>query len=436
MIARDLLQNFYDSHLSNVEEIEVTAKASSATIAGCVGFDLNKLFYLASEKTDEHVGQYGEGFKAATACLLRRHPDAIVVALSGKNAVCVRLENRELGQSSVQPLVYDFYQSPTACKGSRLLIRKVTSDLTAEISQALTQFWYEGNPLCGELRAQSTDGKLAVYESTTKIGHLFYRGLKRGEMENLPLVLVCGKSYQQVERKISQDRDRKAFDEAILGTFYSVWANNFFKHDSHAIGAVLDAAKPLWKNGKSHPLLASIASKRPRVGSQISSRFGDSFFAACKATDPMKQLRVTSKEGEWEKAGKTRLPAYFSEFGVENAESFFDKQLKRAEKDAERRGRRSLSPSETAAKEVLEDAVQELAPEIWASFGDLRPTYSVAETEALLGQFKKGLPYRTSQVFLASSIFESDFATAIAVFLHEHTPVSYTHLTLPTICSV
>lgn len=132
---------------------------------------------------------------------------------------------------------------------------------------------------------------------------------------------------------------------------------------------------------------------------------------------------ATSKEGEWEKAGKTRLPAYFSEFGVENAESFFDKQLKRAEKDAERRGRRSLSPSETAAKEVLEDAVQELAPEIWASFGDLRPTYSVAETEALLGQFKKGLPYRTSQVFLASSIFESDFATAIAVFLHEHTHI-------------
>ena len=61
-------------------------------VTGKVGFDLNKLFYLASEKTEEHVGQYGEGFKAAIACLLRRHPDAVVVAQSAKAAVSVRLE--------------------------------------------------------------------------------------------------------------------------------------------------------------------------------------------------------------------------------------------------------------------------------------------------------------------------------------------------------
>ena len=423
MIARDLLQNFYDSHLSNIEGIKVTAKGSSATVTGCVSFDLNKLFYLASEKTDVHVGQYGEGFKAATACLLRRHPDAIVVAQSGKGAVCVRLEDRDLGDTSVQPLVYDFYESSKSFEGSRLLIKKVTSVLTTEISCALTQFWYEGNSLSGELLAQSNDQKLSVYESTTENGHLFYRGLKRGELNNLPLVLVCDKSYQQVERKISQDRDRKAFDEAVLGTFYSVWANNFFKHDNYAIGAVIDAARPLWENGGSHPLLASIASKRPRVGSIISERFGNEFFAAHKTADAIEQLRVTTKESEWKDAGRIRLPAYFSVFGVENAESFFEKQLKQAEQEAERRGRRSLSPAETTAKEVLEDAVQEFAPELWASFGDRRPVYSIAETEALLGQFKKALPYRTSQVFLATSVFESDFSTAISVFLHEHTHI-------------
>ncbi|GAA4464235.1 hypothetical protein GCM10023156_50550 [Novipirellula rosea] len=423
MIARDLLQNFYDSHLSNVQDISITAEGASATVVGKVSFDLNKLFYLASEKTEEHVGQYGEGFKAAIACLLRRHPEAIVVAQSGNGAVNVRLAERELGNSSVQPLVYDFYELPTECIGSKLIIQKVTSDLTAEISCALSQFWHDGNSLSGELLARSPDGKLSVFQSTNEKGHLFYRGLKRGEMSGLPLVLVCEKAYQQIERKTTQDRDRKAFDDVVLGTFYSVWANNFFKHDWRAIGVVLDAAKPLWQNGKSHALLSAIASKRPRVGTLISDRFADDYFAVCKSTDPMTQMRITAKEGEWKAAGRTALPAYFSAFGVENAEVFFQKQVKQAEKEAERNGRRSLSPTETASKQILDDAVQEFAPEIWESFGSRRPSYSVAETETLLGQFKKALPYRTSQVFLSASVFESDLASALATFLHEHTHI-------------
>ncbi|ELP32915.1 hypothetical protein [Rhodopirellula baltica] len=423
MIARDLLQNFYDAHLNSVQDISITVNGSSATVAGKIGFDLNKLFYLASEKTEKHVGQYGEGFKAAIACLLRRHPDAVVVARSGNAAVSVRLEDRELGHSTVQPLVYDFYESPVEYSGSELAIRKVTTDLTSEISTAISQFWHSENPLSGEILCRSSDGKLSVYRSTDEKGHLFYRGLKRGEMVGLPLVLVCDKPYRQIERKTAQDRDRKAFDDAVLGTLYSVWANNFFKHDSSAIGVVLDAAKPLWQDGKSHTLVSAIASKHPRVGTLISDRFKGDYFAVCKASDPMKQLRITAKEDEWRADGRVALPANFSTFGVENAESFFVEQLKRAEKKAERNGRRVLSPAETAAKEVLEHAVQEFAPEIWESFGNRRPNYSVAETEALLGQFKKALPYRTSQVFLAASVFEADFATAISVFLHEHTHI-------------
>ena len=423
MIARDLLQNFYDAHLSDIGQVKITAKGSSVTIVGKVTFDLNKLFYLASEKTEEHVGQYGEGFKAAIACLLRRHPDAIVVAQSGKSTVCVRLGERELGDSAIQPLVYDFFDSSSSFQGSKLIIKKVTTDLVGEIKNGLTQFWHDGNPLAGEQLVCSSDGKLSIYRSTNSRGHLFYRGLKRGEMSELPLVLVCKKTYQQIERKTAQDRDRKAFDDAVLGTFYSVWASNFFKNNGEAIGVAIDAGRPLWELGKSHRLLAAIASKYPRVGTLVSERFGKGYFAVCTASDPMEQLRISTKEGDWKSAGRVALPAYFSEFGVENADSFFEKQAKLAEKEAERKGRRSLSPAETAAKEVLDMAVQKFAPEIWNSFGNLRPNYSVAETEVLLGQFKKALPYRTSQVFLAASVFEADFATAIAVFLHEHTHI-------------
>jgi len=130
-----------------------------------------------------------------------------------------------------------------------------------------------------------------------------------------------------------------------------------------------------------------------------------------------------TKEDEWKAAGRIALPSYVTAFAAEDANPFFEKQLKQAEKEAERNGRRQLSPAQTAAKEILEDAVQEFAPEIWESFGSRRPNDSVAETETLLGQFQKALPCRTSQLFLAASVFESGFATAISVFLHEHSHI-------------
>lgn len=423
MIARDLLQNFYDAHLPNIGQVKVLTKGSSATIVGKVTFDLNKLFYLASEKTDEHVGQYGEGFKAAVACLLRRYPDAIVVAQSEQKLVRVRLGERELDGSSIQPLIYDFFESTPKFNGNRLLIKKVATDLVTEIKSGLNQFWHRQNPLAGDKIISSSDDKLSIYHATDNRGYLFYRGLKRGEMASLPLVLVCEKPYQQIERKIDQDRDRKAFDDAIVSIFYNVWANNFFKSNGNAIGVVIDACRPLWEQGKSHPLLAAIASKHPPIGTLISDRFDQEFFAVCKASNPMEQLRISTKEEEWKSEGRVALPSYFRVFGVENADSFFEKQIELAKKEAERKGRRLLSPAETAAKQVLDEAVQKLAPEIWNSFGNLRPNYSIAETEVLLGQFKKSLPYRSSQVFLAASIFEADFATAISVFLHEHTHI-------------
>ncbi|WP_436717761.1 hypothetical protein U8335_13840 [Roseiconus lacunae] len=420
MIARDLMQNFYDAHLDNIDNINVVAAGSNVTVSGTEGFDLNELFYLASEKTEKHVGQYGEGFKAAIACLLRRHPDAVVIASSGKESVSVRLSTETLGDSAIQPLVYDFFSTKRRIAGSQLVIQKVSTDLVSEIGSALSQFWHLDNPLVGELIAKSSDGKLSVFRSTSSNGHLFYRGLKRAEIPDLPLLLVCEKAYQQIERKIAHDRDRKAFDEAVVATLYSVWANNFFRHDQRAICAVIDAARPLWEQGKPHPLLAAIASKRPRFGTTLSGRFDERYFAVCKSSDREEQLRFSRKEDQWKQEGKVALPKYFSSFGVQTAQSFFEKQLKLAEEEAERRGRRSLSPAETKAKEVLEDAIQEFAPELWDSFGRRRPRYSIAETETLLGQFKKALPYRTSDVFLAASVFEADLADALAVFLHEH----------------
>ena len=35
--------------------------------------ELERLFHLGSEKGEDDIGKYGEGFKVATVCLLRDH---------------------------------------------------------------------------------------------------------------------------------------------------------------------------------------------------------------------------------------------------------------------------------------------------------------------------------------------------------------------------
>ena len=53
-------------------------------------FNLERLFYLGSEKGSDDVGQYGEGFKVAATCLLREHAVTPIVA-SGREVVCLRV---------------------------------------------------------------------------------------------------------------------------------------------------------------------------------------------------------------------------------------------------------------------------------------------------------------------------------------------------------
>src|SRR5580700_2624476 len=60
-IARDLLQNFFDANRKDLQAVEVALQDRDVRITGPAGFDLERLFYLGSEKTTDDVGQYGEG---------------------------------------------------------------------------------------------------------------------------------------------------------------------------------------------------------------------------------------------------------------------------------------------------------------------------------------------------------------------------------------
>ena len=72
-IARDILQNFRDSNLSEIEKVVVNTKNDRILVEGNNCFDLRKLFFVGSNKAGDEttVGEYGEGFKAAVVSMLK-----------------------------------------------------------------------------------------------------------------------------------------------------------------------------------------------------------------------------------------------------------------------------------------------------------------------------------------------------------------------------
>src|SRR5438132_1140411 len=59
LIARDLMQNFYDANHDCLTQVAVTVEGAEVTITAPTSYNLERLFYLGSEKGSDDVGQYG-----------------------------------------------------------------------------------------------------------------------------------------------------------------------------------------------------------------------------------------------------------------------------------------------------------------------------------------------------------------------------------------
>ena len=106
-IARDILQNFRDSNLSEIEKVVVNTKNDKILVEGNNCFDLRKLFFVGSNKAgdDTTIGEYGEGFKAAVVSMLKRGIQA-PVSVSGDTAVVIDVGDEVV--EDLRPLVYHF----------------------------------------------------------------------------------------------------------------------------------------------------------------------------------------------------------------------------------------------------------------------------------------------------------------------------------------
>jgi hypothetical protein len=420
-IARDLMQNFFDANRNCLDEVLVKRHGTDVAVMAPAPFNLERLFYLGSEKGADDVGQYGEGFKVAATCLLRDHA-VTPIAVSGRDVVCLRVADRAIADTQLYPVEYDFYRSDREVLGTILLLPGCSGKLTNALTQGLTHFFYDSNPLLGPKRWSDRTGAFSIYDATNNRGHVFYRKLKRGEIDGIPVVLVIDKEYQAIERKISKDRDRNAFGDEVMKLFYNHFARYGLKWEDTGQRVIVEAARSSWEKG--HPLLNEIAESRRynSVWPATMARevFGDRYYARSSRPSEAERLEIDRLERQWRDAGKIALATYFQKFGVVSAQDELRRIREKAVEEEKTKTLRMPTTAERDSIRLLSQVLRELAPEVMAIFAKRNTSYTVAKTEAVLGALKAGQGYRSYEVFLAASLFEADFSEALATFLHEH----------------
>lgn len=421
-IARDILQNFFDANRNQVAEVAVDVNGRDVSITGPAAFRLEELLYLGSTKDEDDVGKYGEGFKAAAVCLLRNHGVTPVI-ISGQQILCIRVAEETAPGTDFYPLLYDFFTTDAPFPGTRLLLPGCSPKLARCLKAGLSHFFFAENPLLGDRLWSDWRGNFAIYASTTEAhGHIFYRNLKRGEVPDIPVVLVINKEYAIIEKKIKSDRDRNAFGSELLKDFYSVFAQHGLNQDREGAATLLERARPCWSRGQGHPLLERVAWAYAVLldDDKAGKLFGAGYFASSTSKDFAEQLRYTEVETEWQRQGRVGLPGYFAKFGVISAARHFGDLYRKARQESHATDSRRPTVAETGALSLLSRTLKDLAPAIGRVFERDGVAYTVARTEVVLGELKQERSYRSLKVFLAEQVFEADFAEALAVYLHEH----------------
>jgi len=431
-IARDIMQNFRDANKDAIESIKVLVKGDRVTITAPAEFDLVRLFYVGSEKSDaDDIGQYGEGFKVAAVCLIRDF-GVYPVACSGNIAVRIRAGDR-VGNTELRPLVYDYFTVDEQ-PGSILVLDGCKPSLRRALAHGLDHFFYEGNSLLGKLLWSSYNDDFQLYKSTDKQGHIFYNNLKRSDIDGLPLIFVINKKYKAIESKIETDRDRNAFGDEVKSAFFKIYARHGIERDYDAQQIIVRTAKPHWVKG--HPLLSAIAATYKHFNedscwpaSKSKAVFGDKYFAVSKprwgGDDEYYNNRLTfeATEKKWKDAGHTELPSYFSSFGVKSALNQSIKRKKKAASENQSRNMRPPGPAEMKAIKLLFEVAEHYAPSITQLFMNRRVNYKIILSETLLGELKEGHRYGSLDILLHKNIFTSTFGMALSTFLHEHSHI-------------
>jgi hypothetical protein len=426
MIARDLMQNFFDANRGALDQVRTGTWSGGVQIGAPAPFALDRLFFLGSEKGSDDVGQYGEGFKAAAICLLRDH-GVQPVCISGPRGVVLSVSPQAVADTALRPVMYQFFDVSPALAGTVLLLPTRSPRLIDAIRHGLDDFLHAGNPVLGAKIFESDD--LALYHSLDGNGHLFYRHLRRCTLPGYPLVWVVRNSIATVERRTSQDRDRNAFGDTVrsfyLRGFLQMGMRRYWMGWPQACQAIVQAGQPHWERG--HPVLAELAQQLEGYrGNSVRKTLAELFKGACYAragrdyTAAARQLEIDAVEKAWLKEGRRALPSYFVHLGADQAAAELERRAQQALNAARQSGCRAPTPAERACLDVLGRLLRDYAPDIASIFSRKQCHYTVGNDKTLLGQLRFSRGHGSTEVYLDQSVFTRDLGHAAAVFLHEH----------------
>lgn len=405
-IARDFLQNFYDAN--TVEDIKIVNEADTVTVSAPAEFDADELLYMGSDKGEDAIGKYGEGFKAATLNAMRNHHCQVEVWVKNKRLEWF-FESRKIGRSE-KKVVMCRISAAEEINGTRLILKKCPSVLIEEFQFGLNHFYYEANPLLGELLAETPQGDIRIYKSNKKSGYAFYKKLLRAELD-VPLAFVCNRSYQNIEAKIAHDRDRKAFNENVLEIFLARVGKRF----PEQLPDLVNLLQPWW--GQGHKVL-SIFARSARYN--FSMDFPENYYARSSKDnnhhlDEMAKIQL--QEEEFKKAGYIACPGYMSELGMKTAASVVKERETKIRDEYAQNHTRSPNAIEGQALLILSRAVEGISSNFASLFRNVQ--YTIGDSDSILGELKEARGWREQHVYLSEKIFTMDFCEALSILLHE-----------------
>ncbi len=404
-IVRDFLQNFYDA--SPVNEIRIEIKDRTVTVSSPSEFDYKSLLYLGSDKGTSDIGQYGEGFKAATLNAMRNHGCNVLVHIKDI-LLDFYFEAEKIGETE-KKIIKCKKSKVAKIKGTKLILKNCSKDILEEFKFGMNYFHSENNPLFGTVLAKSYHNDIIIYKSSVKnVGYVFYKKLLRAKID-IPLVIVCNRKYKSIDGKIKHDRDRKAFDDKVLELLLKYIFKNLY------LEPIINELKPWWEGG--HKILRYMASGGYR---SISIEFPDNYYA--KQTNVARMnttmlIEIKNIEHEFQKNNFIQCPGYLSNLGMNNAESVILKRLKEKREERETLFTRSPTELELEALNILKNYIHGIEPFLTNKFQNAY--YTIGDTEELIGELRLNRHFRSHDVFLSKKFFLFNFSLALSILLHE-----------------
>ena len=438
-IARDILQNFRDANLNDIDKIDIKVHDDQILVSAKNSFDIRKLFYMGSNKSgdDETIGEYGEGFKAACVSMIKLGIND-PISISGDNAIIISVGKAVV--ENMRPLIYHYFKINKQ-NSTIFSVNTYDEKLKKAFKFGMNHFWYEKNDLVGQKLYEYNE--IAAYKSKkAREGYIFYRGIMRNTIPHIPIVINISKKYAAIENKIKADRDRNSFSSKLTQTFFSIYARSGFywggMKNNPAIHYILKTSKPIWPKG--HQLLSAIGTYSRSLDEDlvIKKMFTEKKYY-CESTynytsgitwsdwyDTKTQSFVLRRDNKFKKDGRLKLPSYFSNFGVLSSLGQFVKKKKAAEERVKKTKTASLTTKQTKAVNIALDCIKKVAPafsKLYKNHIEEEGIYDLkiktCESKDLLGQLKDNREYNDKTIFLNKELFKSTFGRFFSTLAHE-----------------